>query len=185
MREIEKDLTAMKDTSELMLDLAYSALLYHNTDLAREVVELEEKTDELYDSILNRTLEKAVKDEGSKRGLVYMKMADSIERIADAALDIADVVLRDIELHPVLKKSLKESDAVILRKKVSPRSKLAGTTLGESKLASETGMWVIAVKSKDGWIYGPDENTNIKAGDIIFTRGPEESERTLDKWVSH
>lgn len=147
------------------------------------MVELEEKTDHLYDSIMNKALEKAVRSEGSKRGLVYVKMADSIERIADAALDIADVVLRDIELHPVMKRSLKESDAVMLKKRVHPNSKLADADLGRSKLASETGMWVIAVKRKGGWIYGPDEDTIIDEGDVIFTRGPEDSEQALDRWV--
>ena len=37
----------MKDISELMIDLAYSAALFHNKELAGEVMELEKKFDDL------------------------------------------------------------------------------------------------------------------------------------------
>lgn len=183
MKKTEKALLEMKNTSELMLDLAYSALLYHNRDIAKEVVELEEKTDKLYEKIIFSLIgsEKEIRD--PNKAMILMKMADAVERIADSALDIADVVLRDIDLHPVMKKSLEESDVVMVRKKVSPSSKLDGKKLGEIKLASETGMWVIAVKRRGKWKYGPDERFELKKGDIIFARGPENSEQVLDEFL--
>ncbi len=38
-------LTEMKDTSELMVDLAYSAMVYDDEDIAEEVLNLEDKMD--------------------------------------------------------------------------------------------------------------------------------------------
>ncbi len=184
MKETEKKLLEMKNTSELMLDLAYSALLYYNHDIAEEVVELEDRIDYLYEDIQKASLNKFKETGNFDRALIFMKVADAIERIADAALDIADVVLRDIEIHPVLRQSLKESDTIMLKKPVHKGSLLDGKSLGQVNLASETGMWVVAIKRGNEWIYGPDENTVLMGGDIIFTRGPEDSIDTMNKWTS-
>lgn len=182
MKGTEKAILDMKNTSELMLDLAYSSLLYQNKEIAKEVVELEGKTNELYDTILQNVLDRKIEADTNKK-LIMMKMADAIERIADAALDIADVVLRDIELHPVIKKSLEASDVLMVRKQINEGSLLDNKKLGEVKLASETGIWVIAVKRGNYWKYGPDERTELKARDIIFARGPKDSLEILDEWT--
>ncbi len=183
MKEMEEALLEMKDTSELMVDLAYSALLYQNRDIAKEVIEMENKIDRLYERILKGGLEKCKEDQEVERYLILIKMADSVERIADAALDIADVVLRDIDLHPVLKKSLEESDTVLVRKVVNKGSFLDGKKIGKAKVASKTGMWIIAVRRGENWSYGPGKSLKLKSGDIIFARGPEESEEMLNRWV--
>ena len=46
--QLIKKLVELKDTSELMLDLAYSALLLNSKELAEEVEELEEHVDDLH-----------------------------------------------------------------------------------------------------------------------------------------
>jgi len=181
MKELEEKLLEMKDTSELMLDLAYSSLLYHNKDIAEEVFNLEQKVNDLQDSINTSILENT--DIDPDKSFVLFKMADSIERFADAALDIADVVLRDIELHPVIKKSLSESDEHMVRKKIRKRSFLDGKTLKEAEMTTEIGMKVIAIRRGNNWAYGPDKNIKLKVGDVIFARGPRDSEDLLDKWV--
>ena len=108
-----------------------------------------------------------------------IRLATSIEMIADSARGIADVVLRDIEPHPILKMSIRESDVIISKTQVKPGSSLADCTLGSIRLASETGMWVIAIRRGKEWLFGPDENTDIKVGDILIARGPEEGEKSL------
>ncbi len=182
MKELEEELLEMKNTSELMLDLAYSSLLYHNRDIAEEVFNLEQKVNNLQDSVITKILEDHEEMDPDKN-LIFIKMADSIERFADAALDIADVVLRDIDLHPVMKKSLKESDEFMVRKKIKKGSYLDGKTLEESKMATEIGMKVIAIRRGNQWAYGPAKSVKLKHGDLIFARGPLNSESALDKWV--
>lgn len=181
MKEIEEKLLEMKDTSELMLDLAYSSLLYHNRDIAEEVFKLEQQVDELHDSIITKILDNGEID--SDQGLIFLRMSDSIERFADAALDIADVVLRDIELHPVAKQSLEESDEFMVRKKIEKGSYLDGKTLEKSQMATKIGMKVIAVRRGDNWAYGPGKDVKLKSGDIIFARGPIDSKGSLERWV--
>ncbi|MFP4001620.1 MAG: potassium channel family protein, partial [Thermoplasmata archaeon] len=91
MKKVEKDLLEMKNTSELMLDLAYSSLLYHNKDIAEEVLNLEQKVNDLQESV-NSSIMENQEEINPDKGLILIKMADSMERFADAALDIADVV---------------------------------------------------------------------------------------------
>ncbi len=183
MENVETKLIEMKNKSELMLDLAYSALLYHNRDIAKEVIELEDQINRLYDKIQREAIEKCKDDVDTDRSLILIKMADAIERFADCALDIADVVLRDIDLHPVIKKSLEESDIVMLKKTIGKSSYLDGKTIGETKIASEIGMWIVAVKRGGTWYYGPKKDFRFSDNDVIFVRGPEDSEKKLDSWV--
>lgn len=170
----------MKDTSELMLDLAYSALLFNSREIAEEVYYLEERIDKL-----NRKVEKMVVTQVSRKNpeaaLTYIRLASSIEVIADSARDIADVVLRDIEPHPILSASIKDSEVMIATMKVSPKSIICNKKLGKVRLASETGMWVIAIRRSNKMIFGPDEFTTIYPDDILFARGPGDSIPILRK----
>jgi len=75
-----------------MIDLAYSSLIYDNETIAKEVYDLENLVDNLYQNLQKDSLE------GVKKGkltvddaLTLMKIARAGEQIADAAQDIADV----------------------------------------------------------------------------------------------
>ncbi len=174
---LEKLFLELKDTSELMIDLAYSALLYDNEEIAKEVLILEEVVDKLNYKIQRIAFSLSLEDKNVDKALAMIRLAYGIEAIADAAMDIADVVLRDIEPHPIFKMSVMDSDVIITKIPLSKSSVLIDRTLGESRLMTETGMWVIAVKRGQSWIYGPDENTRLKHGDVLFARGPREGEK--------
>jgi uncharacterized protein with PhoU and TrkA domain len=179
-QKVEDLFLQMKDTSELMVDLAYSALLFNDKKIAEEVYHLEDTIDDLYRRIQRFAVKKTSK-KNPDMALALIRLADSIESIGDSAREIADVVLRDIEPHPVVKMSIRESDAVITRVNVLPKSILVNKSLGKLRLASETGMWLIAIRRGRKWIFGPDENTKIKNGDILIARGPEAGEKVLIK----
>ena len=152
----------IKDKSELMVDLAYSSLLYDNKTIAKEVYDLENLIDNLYQKLQRGSLEAVQKGDLSvDDALTLMKLAHAGEQIADAAQEIADVELRDVELHPILKMSIRESDVVFTKVQTEGQSVLCGKTLGGLKLGSETGMLVIAMRHKNKWLYGPDKNTKI------------------------
>jgi uncharacterized protein with PhoU and TrkA domain len=172
MKNVMELFLEMKDTSELMVDLAYSSLLYDNEEIASEVEHLNGQIDEM-SSHLQRIAITEVSQRSSDATIMILKLCTYINSIADAAMSIADVVLRDIEPHPVIKQSIKESDVAIYRMEVKPRSILRGKRIGDLRLATETGMWVFAIKRNVRWIYGPEENDAIEKGDIIFARGPE------------
>lgn len=177
---VEDIVLEIKDKSELMVDLAYSSLLYDNKTIAKEVYDLEELIDNLYRNLQKKTLEHIKnKKLDINDALTVLRLAEAGEKIADAALEITDVELRDVELHPILKMSIRESDQVFTRVEVKNQSILAGKTLGKLKLASETGMMVIAMRHGDKWLYGPNKNTKIDQGDILFAKGPEDGEKHL------
>ena len=177
---IEEMVLEIKDKSELMVDLAYSALLYNNKTIAEEVYDLENLIDELYETIQRDTFEELSEKKLSvDSALTIIKLAKAGEEIADAAQEIADVQLRDVELHPIITMSLKESDEVLTRVMVKHDSILCGKTLGELKLGSETGMTVIAMRHKNKWLYGPNKKTLVDPEDILFAKGPEDAEKHL------
>ncbi len=177
---IEDVVLEIKDKSELMVDLAYSSLLYNNKIIAEEVYDLENLIDELYETLQRDTYEEVAENKLSvDSALTIIKLAKAGEEIADAAQEIADVQLRDVELHPIITMSLKESNEVLTRVMVNHDSILCGKTLGELKLGSETGMIVIAMRHKTKWLYGPNKRTMVDPEDILFAKGPEDAEKHL------
>jgi len=179
-KTVEDIVLEIKDKSELMIDLAYSSLIYDNTTIAKEVYDLEDMIDGLYKSLQRQTLEQVENRKLSVNdALTVLRLAEAAEQIADAAQEIADVELRDVELHPILKMSIRDSDVVFTRAQVKENSIFCNKTLGDLKLASETGMMVIAMKHGDKWLYGPNKNTKINSGDVLFAKGPEDAEKHL------
>jgi len=169
----------MKNKSELSVGLAYSAVLFYNKDLADEVEILEEEMDQMKYELQHWVLESArhVEDVDILRGLLHL--ANASEFISDAAYEIADIVLRDIELHPIFMMAVRESDEVMTKINVSDCSPIVNMTLGELKLETETGMHVMAIKRGSRWIYRPGSRTKIKSDDILIARGSHESETQL------
>jgi len=165
----------LKEKAELMVDLAYSSILYDNKEIAQEVYELEDFMDTL-NHRLQKLIFKDVKNDdlGVDEALVILRLAIASELISDAAQEIADVQLRDVELHPILRESLLESNEVFHKAQVEDSSVLANKKLGTVELASKTGVWIIAIRRQKRWIYGATENTVVRKGDILFVRGVKE-----------
>jgi len=178
IKRVEELFLEMKDTSELMVDLAYSSLLYNNKDLAAEVEHLGDRVDELSGELKKLAIGE-VAERSNDATMMVIRMADFVIDIANAANSIVEVVLRDIEPHPLLKEVIKESDAGIYKMEIKGRSVLADKALGDLRIATETGMWVFAIKRHVRWMYGPDHNVSLKKGDIIFVRGPEDGAKKL------
>ena len=176
MNKVESMLLELKDTSEFMVDLAYSSLLYNNTEIAEEVIFLEGKMDELSIQI-QQYIENVGREhpEEVAKFTFVLRLQMAIEDIANAAASIADVVLRGLGEHPVISMSIQESEATIEMATVSENSILVGKTLGELALGSHTGMYIIAIKRGSQYIYGPSRETVILAGDSLIAKGPEES----------
>jgi uncharacterized protein with PhoU and TrkA domain len=172
----------MKNMSELAVDLAYGAVLFDSDEVAEEVLELEAEVDALKSRFEAWTLQAAgrVDDPVDLRGLV--QLASATEVISDAALEISEGVLRGLGTHPVVAEAVRESDEVIVRLTVGPDSDLAGVTLGERMVETETGMRVIAVRrarsesertGREGgsWVISPGPDTALDPGDVLIAKG--------------
>lgn len=175
MNKLEEMLLELKDTSEFMVDLAYSSLIYDNEEIAEEVIFLSDRMDELSLKIQDSVVELGMsKPDEIARIVVMIRLQASIMSIADAAWAIADVVKRGLGKHPVLAMSIRESETTVSIAKVSEDSTLNGKTFGEVRLSTQCGMFVIAIKRDRDYIFGPGKTTRIEAGDILIAKGPEE-----------
>ncbi|MGB9713987.1 MAG: potassium channel family protein [Candidatus Bathyarchaeales archaeon] len=181
--EIVEKFVELKNTSELMMDLAYSSLLLDNKELAEEVQRLEEYVDKLHTEFELTVLLSRFKKEEAKGFLGLIRLGVVTEKIADAAAEIAEVVLRGIETHPVLKLAIKEADETVTHVRVTEDSPLANKTLKEARIPEETGMWVLAIKRGEKCIR-PKPESKIEVGDILIASGYAEGEEDLKKLAS-
>jgi uncharacterized protein with PhoU and TrkA domain len=174
-QEVQDLLLELKEKAELMVDLAYSSVMFDSRKMAKEVYELENYVDNLNDELRRLAIADAVAGElDASEVLAFLQLGSFAEAIADAARYIADVELRDVELHPVVFESMQESEEVLFRVRVRKDAAFVSKTLGDLRLAAETGMWVIAIKRDTRWLYDPDKRTAIQADDVLFVRGPRE-----------
>jgi uncharacterized protein with PhoU and TrkA domain len=181
--EIVSRFVELKDTSELMMDLAYTALMLDSQELAEEVEHLEERMDQLHTNFELLALTSDFKKEEASGFLGLIRLGVATEKIADAAADMAEVVLRDIEPHPILKLAIKEADETVVQACVSADSPLVGKTLREARVNEETGMWVLVIKRSEQCLR-PRGDSRIQAGDILIASGYAEGAEDLKKLAS-
>ena len=175
MDETEALLLQVKDTSEILVDLAYSSLIFMDRELADEVLLLTDYVKDLNSRLEQEVIERVSEDRNFDKAVTLIRLSRAMEDIADSAENIADVVLRDITVHPVLAESILESETSIAREVIQPRSVLVGRRLADLSLATDTGWFVIVIKREGKWIIGPDGESVLEAGDTILARGPIES----------
>jgi uncharacterized protein with PhoU and TrkA domain len=166
-------LSEMKDTAELLIDLAYSAVLHGSDDVAEEVLSLEERMDVLQLRARMSLLMAARNPEDTERLAPVLGVVGAAEKISDAAGDIAKVVLEDIGLPEAMRAALPEAVETLVRAELRAESRYAGRTLDDANLETETGVRVIAMRRGGTWLTNPDAATELRAGDVLLLRGPE------------
>ena len=176
------DLVELKDTSEMMMDLAYSALLLDSKYLAEEVLMLEDRVDNLHTEFELLVLSGSADLENTRGLLGLIRMGVVTERIADAASEIAEVVLRSEETHPILRMVIQDAEETVERVTVPEDSPLAGMTLKEARIPEETGMWVLVVRRGNKWIK-PKPILILQAGDTLIAAGYSEGEEDFKQLV--
>ena len=167
---VRETLILMKDISELMIDLAYSAALFNNRELAEEVTELEEKMDSLV-YVLNMNLMLAARDKADAESLAGVAKVGSLTNsISDAAADIAGIVLNDIGIHPIVRKVFQRAEEHLARVRVSETSVLVGKTVNDLDLAAKVGANIIAVRRGKHWMINPEKEI-VLPEDVLVARG--------------
>ena len=171
--EIRNCLVEMKDLSALMVDLAFSSVLYNSEEIAEEVYLLEEKMDDLTLKVKKLALRAAKREEDPESLLSIIDLADINERISDAAYAIADIILRDIEPHPIIRRIMEDTEEELGRVTVRPGSVLIGKTLQQLKLPSKIGTRILAIKRGTRYIYNPGKDDVIQEGDVLIAVSPD------------
>lgn len=167
-------LIEMKNLSEVAVGLAYSALLYYDAGLAREVVAIENEMDEMRYRLERWVLLAARHIEDSSRLRGVLHLATASETIADCAMEMVWIVEKGEEVHPVLSAALGESDEIVLKLTVSPGSPADGKTLQALQLETETGMFALAVNRAGRWTYRPRDTYVLRGDDSLLVTGAPE-----------
>ena len=173
----------MKQKSEKMVDLAYSALLFSSREIAEDVCEMEERVDNLHVMFEQTIITLASTVEEPKKLLSLLRLGIATENIADAAKEIAEVVLREIKPHPVFTRIMSETDDTITRVKVGLGSPIVDRNIGDLRIKDETGMKIIAIRRDNDWLYRPYKGVKIKEGDILIAEGAQEGSELFEKLV--
>jgi uncharacterized protein with PhoU and TrkA domain len=169
--KIRRILAEIRDLSSLVVDLAYCSILFGSREIAEEVKEADAKFGKLDQGLWLATL-RAARQERDLTGLYnLLQITDSIERIFDAAGLITDVVLRELELHPVFAQALAEADEQIGRATVSGGSDFAGKSLKELNLWTRMGAYVLMIRRGKRYMVDPPRRTRLRAGDLLIIRG--------------
>ncbi len=164
-------LVEMKNLSELMIDLAYSAALFNDKELAEDVIELESRIDTLA-YLLDMEIMIATRDAKDAETLIGVStVAAAADKISDAAADIAAIVTRNIGIHPIIGEIFEKVEERLMKATVKEGSVIVGKRIDELDLAARMGVDIIAIRRNKDWILDPDETECVFLGDILITRG--------------
>ena len=161
----------MKNLSELMIDLAYSAALFNDQELAEDILELESRVDTL-DYQLEMTIMIAARDAHDAEALTGVSTAASAaDKISDAAGDIAAIVTQGIGVHPIVSQVFEKVEERLMQARVGADSSLVGKRVGELDLEAKMGIDIIALRRDKDWIINPKKTEQIQNGDVLIARG--------------
>lgn len=167
-------LSEAKDTSELMVDLAYAALFFNDAGMAKEVEELQERLEELAHAMREVCVLAARSPRDASEMSSVLHVLSAIERMSDAAVDIARIVTKRLGIPAALVADLAAAEEVSHRVRVRDESALAHRTLADVELPVEVGMRVVAIRRGKDWVIDPDGDEMLLPDDVLILRGPPE-----------
>src|ERR687895_1083933 len=173
-RNLKDMLVEAKNTSELMVDLSYAAIFYNSEDLSEEVSHLEERLNDLVFDMRTLAILAARSPADAEQMAGILQVVQDIEKIGNAAVDIAKIVVKRLGIPPELLQDIPEAEEIPSRVRIHPESALDGRSLGEVDLPVETGIRPIAIRREDEWDFDAEPEDVLRAGDVLFVQGPPE-----------
>src|SRR5438876_10401740 len=173
-RNVKELLVEAKDASELMVDLAYAAVFFDDEDLAEEVEDLKMRMEGYLRRLREISMLAARSPEDAEAMGAVLHLASAIEKIGEAASDIARVIQANLGIPAELRPDLRHADEIVGRVRVREDAPCVGRSLRDLLLPSETGMWLMAIRRGDEWVFDPDADTVLSEGDVLLFHGPED-----------
>ena len=164
-------LSEAKDTSELMVDLAYAALFFGDMGMADEVDALEERLSGLVHEMRAVCVLAARSPKDADAMASVLQVIGAIERIGNAAVDIGRIVTRRLGIPRELVADLSAAEEVSHRLKVRDGSPMAHRPLADLELTTELGLSVVAIRRDRDWMTEVDGSTVVLPGDVVFVQG--------------
>src|SRR3954469_14001959 len=170
-RNLKTMLSEAKDTSELMIDLAYAALYFGDPDMAEEVNELEEHLSELVHEMRAVSVLAARSPRDADAMASVLQVISAIERMGFAAVDIARIVTHRLGIPRALVADLSAAEEVAHRGRVRDGSPMARRSLADLELPTEVAMRVVAVRRDRDWVTDVTGDEILLPGDVLFLQG--------------
>lgn len=171
-RNLRTMLSEAKDTSELMVDLAYAALYFETPEMAEEVHELEQRMSALVHE-MRAVCVLATRNRREAEAMAsVLQVIGAIERIADDAVNIARIVTHQLGIPRELVADLSSAAEVSHRVLVREGSHMANRPLSALELPVATGMRVMAVRREREWMTDVEGDHILVPGDVLFLEGP-------------
>ena len=145
-RNLKAMLSEAKDASELMVDLGYAALFFDHLGMAEEVVDLDERLDELVHEMREICILAARSPHDAEQMSSVLHVIATIEQIGNAAVDISHIVTHRLGIPAALVADLAAAEEVSHRVRVRERSELAGRSLADVDLPIKVAMRVVAIR---------------------------------------
>ncbi|MHA2358552.1 MAG: potassium channel family protein, partial [Candidatus Heimdallarchaeaceae archaeon] len=172
-------LVTMKESAELIVDLAY---LYAFEDLPKVknlILATEDKIDKLQFELIEEVLRLYKQDLIGKTTLMgYLRMADSFEEIADAAIKISFGVTARHKPYDILEEIVEDSSEALDYIAVTKESPYVGKTVKEAEYLNDFKQ-IFAVRQRGKYFLFPKDDAKISAGDGLLIKeysSPEDPE---------
>jgi uncharacterized protein with PhoU and TrkA domain len=178
-RNVKDLLSEAKDVSELMVDLAYAAVFFNEDDLADEVDRLHGELSWYLRRLRQVAMLAARSPEDAEKMGDVLHIAAAMEKMGDAASDIARVVQARLGIPSALRPDLRHADEIVGRVRVRDDAEVVGQSLRDLRLPGETGIWLLAIRRGEEWEYDPDADTVLSNGDVLLYQGPEEGSNLI------
>jgi uncharacterized protein with PhoU and TrkA domain len=167
----------MKNISELMVDLAYSAIFLQDKEISEEVMELSKEISLLE----NETLKYIFKVRGSDDDRIkIINFMDYVTDITKAAVQIANLV-KEGEVSEVLKNVLGETDERVITAEIKLGSIMCEKTIESVGVRTKTRANIITIRRGGRWIFDVKKTSILHRGDLIVATGNQEAEKLLKK----
>ena len=165
-------LSEAKDTSELMVDLAYAALYFGDPDMAEEVTELEGLMSDLVHDMRAVCILAVRSPRDAEAMSSVLQVIEAIERISNNAVNIARIVTHRLGIPRELVADLSAAEEVSHRVLVRDGSHMANRPLFALELPVATGMRVVAIRRGRSWVTDVEGDQILVPGDVLFLEGP-------------
>ncbi len=166
-------LAESKDTAGLMVDLAYGAVYFDDSDLADVVDNLWDDLRDLCHQMRVVAVVAARTRWEAEAMATLLLVIGAIEDLGRDAVDIAHIAAASPGAPAGLVDAFADSEPLLSRVVIGAGSALAGATLSSARLPFETGNRVLAVRSRGVWNTDIDGATTIEADDLVVLVGPQ------------
>ncbi|MBI1844403.1 MAG: potassium channel protein [Actinobacteria bacterium] len=164
-------LSEAKDTSELMVDLAYAAVYFGDPQMAEEVEELEDRLSDLVHDMRALCVLAVRSPRDADAMASVLQVISSIERIGNTAVDIAHIISHRLGIPSELIADLSEAEEVSHRVLIREGSHFAHRVLADFELPVAVGMRVVAIHRERDWITDVAGSEILVPGDVLFLHG--------------